>query len=123
MSGIDSAISKQAIGRHGFIGSLYDIRSNQFEGGNLFNRELAPSLISTTDCASSDFYVDENLSQKDTLNKLNIEGSMKLSLMAGVVQVDGSAKYLNQTFITPIKKKLSLKRKDAFDQLMSVQNL
>ncbi|CAF3894501.1 unnamed protein product [Rotaria sp. Silwood1] len=97
MSGIDLAISKQAIGRHGFIGSLYDIRSDQFEGGNLFNRELASSLISTTDCASSDFYVDENLSQKDTLNKLNIEGSMKLSLMAGLVKVDGSAKYLNQT--------------------------
>ncbi|CAF2816719.1 unnamed protein product, partial [Rotaria sp. Silwood2] len=96
MSGINSAISKQAIGRHGFIGSLYDIRSDQFEGGNLFNRELAPSLISTTDCASSVFYVDENLSQKDTLNKLNIEGSMKLSLMAGLVKVDGSAKYLNQ---------------------------
>lgn len=96
MSGIDSAVTKQAIGRHGFIGSLYDIRSDQFEGGNLFNRELASSLISTTDCASSDYFVDENLSQKETLNKLNIEGSMKLSLMAGLVTVDGSAKYLNQ---------------------------
>ena len=97
MSVIDSTVTRQAVGRHGFIGSLYDIRSDQFEGGNLFNQELASSLIATTDCASSDYFVDENLSQKDTLNKLNIDGSMKLSLMAGVVKVEGSAKYLNQT--------------------------
>lgn len=97
MSESDLSVTKQAIGRHGFIGTLYDVRSDQFEGGNLFNRELALSLISTTDCASSDYFVDENTSQKDTLNKLNVEGSMKLSLMAGLVKVDGSAKYLNQT--------------------------
>ena len=97
MSGVTSAVTKQAVGRRAFIGSLYDVRSDQFEGGNLFNQELASSLILTTDCASSEYFVDENLSQKDTFNKLNIDASMKLSLMAGLVNVEGTAKYLNQT--------------------------
>ncbi|CAF1067894.1 unnamed protein product [Rotaria magnacalcarata] len=94
---MSAAIIKQGIGRHGSIGSLYDIRTDRFEGGNLFNQELPAGLVSTTDCASSDYFVDENLSQKDTFNKLNVEASMKLSLMAGLIKVEGSAKYLNQT--------------------------
>ncbi|CAF3570084.1 unnamed protein product [Rotaria socialis] len=97
MSSTGGAITKQAFGRHGFIGSLYDIRSDRFEGGNLFNRPLESSMILTADSASSDYIVDENISQKDTFNKLNIEASMKLSLMAGLIQLEGSAKYLNQT--------------------------
>ena len=92
-----AAIPKQAVGRHGFIGSLYDVRTDRFEGGNLFNQELPDGLVLTTDCASSDYFVDENQSQKDTFNKLNIEASMKLSLMAGLIKVEGSAKYLKQT--------------------------
>jgi len=97
MSSADGAIIKQAVGRLGFIGSLYDVRTDRFEGGNLFNEELRPGLILTTDCAHTDFFVDENLSQKDTFNKLNIEGSLKLSLMAGLIKLESSAKYLNQT--------------------------
>ena len=88
---------KQAIGRHGIIGSLYDIRSDQFEGGNLFNQQVPSTIVLTTDCASTDYFVDDNHSQSETLNNLNIEGSMKLSLMAGVIKAEGSAKYLNQT--------------------------
>ncbi|CAF5076755.1 unnamed protein product, partial [Rotaria sp. Silwood1] len=85
------------VGRHGDIRSLYDIRTDRFEGGNLFNQDLPEGLVSTTDCANSDYFVDENISQKDTFNKLNVEASMKLSLMAGLIKVEGSAKYLNQT--------------------------
>ncbi|CAF1395144.1 unnamed protein product [Rotaria sp. Silwood1] len=97
MSTSSAAITKQAVGRHGDIGSLYDIRTDRFEGGNLFNQDLPEGLVSTTDCANSDYFVDENISQKDTFNKLNVEASMKLSLMAGLIKVEGSAKYLNQT--------------------------
>lgn len=89
--------TKQAIGRHGIIGSLYDIRSDQFEGGNLFNQQVPSPITLTTDCASSDYLVDDNQSQSETLNNLNIEGSMKLSLMCGAIKAEGSAKYLNQT--------------------------
>ncbi|CAF3885749.1 unnamed protein product, partial [Rotaria sp. Silwood1] len=97
MSSSELPIKKQAVGRQGFIGSLYDVRSDRFEGGNLFNRELPSSFITTTDCAFSNYFIDENSSQKDTFNKVNIEASMKVSLLAGLVKLEGSAKYLNQT--------------------------
>ncbi|CAF2613369.1 unnamed protein product [Rotaria sp. Silwood2] len=62
-----STIERQAIGRrNGFIGSLYDVRTDEFEGGKTFN-------------------------------KLDIEANLKLALMAGLINVEGSAKYLEQT--------------------------
>ncbi|CAF1438722.1 unnamed protein product [Adineta ricciae] len=94
---VDTVTTKQAIGRHGIIGSLYDIRNDQFEGGNLFNQQIPSSIVLITDCASSDYLMDDNKSQSETLNNLNIEGSMKLSLLSGVLKAEGSAKYLNQT--------------------------
>jgi len=97
MSANNEKIGRQAIGRHEFIGSLYDIRSDRFLGRNLFNQELPPSYISTSDCAYTTYIVDENESQKETLNNLNIDASMKVSLMAGLLNAEGSAKYLNQT--------------------------
>ncbi|CAF1367161.1 unnamed protein product [Adineta ricciae] len=97
MSANHETVSRQAIGRQGFIGSLYDIRSDRFEGCNLFSRELPSSYISTTDCPHTSYIVDENESQKDTFNKLHIDASMKISLMAGLLDVEGSAKYLNRT--------------------------
>ena len=97
MSAKNETISRQAVGRHEFLGSLFDVRNDRFEGGNLFNQELPSAYISTADCAYSTYVVDENESQKDTFNKLNIDGSMKISLMAGLIKAEGSAKYLNQT--------------------------
>jgi hypothetical protein len=44
---------------------LYDIRIDRFEAKNLFNQELRPGLIITKYCASSNYFIDENLSQKD----------------------------------------------------------
>ena len=97
MSTSDETITRQAIGRHGFIRSLYDVRTDRFEGTNLFNREVPSSYISTADCAYTTYIVDENESQRATFNKLNIDGTMKVSLMAGLISIEGSAKYLNQT--------------------------
>src|ERR1700722_6860676 len=96
MSADNETIKRQAIGRHEFIGSLYDIRNDRFEGRNLFNQTLPSEYISTADCAYTTYIVDENESQKDTFNKLNIDASMKVSLMAGLLNIEGSAKYLNK---------------------------
>ena len=90
-------IERQAIGRCGMIGSLYDIRRDQFVMGNLFQETLPSSLIKITDCASVSYWLDFHNSQKETLDNLNIEASLKIGLMAGLFKLEGSAKYLQQT--------------------------
>ncbi|CAF4642875.1 unnamed protein product, partial [Rotaria sp. Silwood2] len=91
------AIERKALGRHGIIGSLYDIRTDTLEGGNLFNKELPESFIRLQDSANVSYHIDFNNSQKETFNNMNIEASLKLSLLGGLIDVTGSAKYLKQT--------------------------
>ncbi|CAF1227424.1 unnamed protein product [Adineta steineri] len=90
-------IERQAIGRSGNIGSLYDIRTDQFVMGNLFNDVLPDPFIKRSDCANVSYWLDFHSSQKETFNNLNIEANLKLGLMAGLLKVEGSAKYLKQT--------------------------
>jgi hypothetical protein len=89
-------IERQAIGRSGMIGSLYDIRTDEFVMGNLFNRS-SDSFIQTSDCANVSYWLDFHNSQKETLDYLNIEASLKIGVMAGLLKLEGSAKYLQQT--------------------------
>ena len=90
-------LTKQAFGHQARLGSLYDIRRDKFEGSNLFKQTPPNSMVTITDCPFTEYIVDENCSQKDTFKKLNVEASLKLSLMAGLIKADGSAKYLYQT--------------------------
>ncbi len=90
-------IERQAIGRSGIIGSLYDVRTDQFVMGNLFQEALPSAFIKTSDCANLTYGLDFHNSQKETLDDLNIEASLKIALMAGLLKLEGSAKYLQQT--------------------------
>ncbi|CAF1292280.1 unnamed protein product [Adineta steineri] len=90
-------IERQAIGRSGNIGSLYDIRTDQFVMGNLFNNVLPDSFIKRCDCANVSYWLDFHSSQKETFNNLNLEANLKLALMVGLMKVEGSTKYLKQT--------------------------
>jgi len=90
-------IERQAIGRSGIIGSLYDMRTEQFVMGNLFQEALSPEFIQTSDCASVSYWLDFHNSQKETLDNLNIEASLKIGVMSGLLKLEGSAKYLKQT--------------------------
>lgn len=93
----NESIERQAVGRLGYIGSLYDIRSDKMEGTNLFNRKLPEEFINVTDSAHTEYELIYNNSQKEIFNKMNIDASLKLSLMGGLVNISGSAKYLTQT--------------------------
>ncbi|CAF1085562.1 unnamed protein product [Adineta steineri] len=90
-------IERQAIGRSGEIGSLYDIRTDQFVMGNLFNDVLPDSFIRRHDNFSASYWVDFHNSQKETFDNLNIEANLKLALMTELLKVEESAKYLKQT--------------------------
>ncbi|CAF1462496.1 unnamed protein product [Rotaria sp. Silwood1] len=91
------AIERQAVCRHGFIGSLYDIRTDKLEGTNLFKKKLPEEFIDVSDIAHTSYELLSNNSQKETFDKMNIEANLKLSLMAGMVEISGSAKYMKQT--------------------------
>lgn len=90
-------LTRQAIGRSCRLGSLYNIRTDEFVSGNLLGKVLPSNMIETIDINKTTFYLDFHNSQKETFKNLDIEASLKLGLMAGLLNVEGSAKYLTQT--------------------------
>lgn len=74
--------TRQAIGRHGSIGNLYDIRSEKLLDENVFDGRH----VFTEDCSSKKSFIDKHRSEKGTWNQLNIEPSMQLSLRVGLLQ-------------------------------------
>ncbi|CAF3992446.1 unnamed protein product, partial [Rotaria sordida] len=90
-------IHRQAVCRQGFIGSLYDVRTDKLEGTNLFKKKLPEPFIDVRDNPRTDIELLFHNSQKETFDQMNIEANLKLSLMAGLIDISGSAKYLKQT--------------------------
>jgi len=87
-----------AIGRSAQLGSLYDAYNEKFiMGMTICNQtEFPREEIKSTDIKKSEFkYVIED-SLKEKYKKLNIKGELKLSLMAGLLDINGSGNYMSK---------------------------
>ncbi|XP_018603821.1 stonustoxin subunit beta-like isoform X1 [Scleropages formosus] len=85
-----------ALGRPLYPGMLYDCRSDSFiPGVTLWNRESLNKDLDTHVKPHTSF----NVTTSDTINEkaklLEISGSLKASILGGIVEIGGSAKYLN----------------------------
>lgn len=89
----DNVITRQALGRHGSIGSLYDIRDEEILSQIVFDEKQ----ILIEDYTSKRSFIDRHRSEKETWNKLNIESSMQLSLQVGLIR--DIPKYLERTIV------------------------
>ena len=91
-------ISRQALGRIARLGDLYDATTDKFCGVSVLRQQLPPdcTAISKIDNPQSNisFTTVHNLREK--CKNLNITGELQLSVLAGLVELGGSAKYLSK---------------------------
>nr|XP_029500597.1 stonustoxin subunit beta-like [Oncorhynchus nerka] len=88
-------LSLAAMGRPFSLGMLYDCRNDYLIPGlTLWDEEALGKHIITTDKTFTDFKVITSDSTADKFSVLNVNGSLKASFLAGLVKVEGSAKYL-----------------------------
>lgn len=88
-------ISRQALGRTAFLGSLYDATTDEFCERSVINEEIPSVAIRTIDenHGHSSYEFDTTISKK--LRKLNVDASLSLSLLGGLVKsVGASSNYL-----------------------------
>ncbi|XP_065133512.1 uncharacterized protein [Paramisgurnus dabryanus] len=105
----EGVIEVAALGRPFQLGMLYDCRKDALVPGiTLWNEEKLKLSIRSHDQINTDFKVTASDSIEVKSNLLNIEGSMKLSLLGGLINVTGAAKYLNDTKKSFIQKRLTL---------------
>uniref|UniRef100_A0A8B9L331 SNTX thioredoxin-like domain-containing protein n=1 Tax=Astyanax mexicanus TaxID=7994 RepID=A0A8B9L331_ASTMX len=87
-----------ALGRALYPGMLYDCRNDTFiPGVTLWNKESLKNDIDECLQPKTDlkFSVSDSLSEK--ANFLDVSASLKASFLSGLIEVEGSAKYLRDT--------------------------
>ncbi|XP_016118179.1 uncharacterized protein [Sinocyclocheilus grahami] len=93
-----NVIETAALGRPFQLGMLYDCRKDALIPGiTLWHPEKLQESLRTRPQIDTDFKVSASDSIEDKSTLLNIDGSLKLSLLGGLVNVTGAAKYLNDT--------------------------
>jgi hypothetical protein len=92
----NSTIVRSSLGRILSLGDLYDARKDAFVGINIFNQTPPDTNIICQDNPSSnvDFEITDRLSEK--FNKLGVHAELKLSVLAGLVNLQGSGNYLHE---------------------------
>ncbi|KAK1881156.1 Neoverrucotoxin subunit beta [Dissostichus eleginoides] len=85
-----------ALGRPFTLGMLYDARKDELVPGlTLLDSRTLHASITETSQHSSSFEMSSSDSTESKSNMLDIEASLKASVLGGLIAVGGSAKYLN----------------------------
>nr|XP_055048000.1 verrucotoxin subunit beta-like isoform X1 [Misgurnus anguillicaudatus] len=104
-----NVIEVATLGRPFQLGMLYDCRKDALVPGiTLWDEEKLKQSIRSRPQNNTDFKVTASDSIEEKSNLLNIEASMKLSLLGGLINVTGAAKYLNDTKKSFIQQRLTL---------------
>ncbi|XP_067309768.1 uncharacterized protein [Pseudorasbora parva] len=103
-----NVIKTAALGRSFELGMLYDCRKDALVPGiRPWKIELNP-FISSRPQVNTRFTVSASDSIQDKSELLNIDGGMSLSVLGGLIEVSGAAKYLKDTKKSFIQQRLTL---------------
>ena len=114
------ALEKPCLGRPFRLGMLYDCRRDSLVPGvTLWSAETLNKVVDSKSQETSDFEViaEDSLSSKSF--QLDVDAELKLSLLGGLVHVEGAAKFLKDQKSSKHQARVSLKYKStsSFEQL------
>ncbi|XP_034008630.1 uncharacterized protein LOC117500049 [Trematomus bernacchii] len=99
-----------ALGRHFSLGMLYDCRKDSLVPGmTLWDHEDLKKHTGERPQNYNDFDLVASESIEDKSSALNVEASLKASFLGGLVEVGGSAKYLNDSETSTNQARVTLK--------------
>ncbi|RNA03458.1 neoverrucotoxin subunit beta-like, partial [Brachionus plicatilis] len=100
-------IKIKAIGQSASIGSFYDATTNNFDSMSIFKSDIS-GLITTIDDPTTVYEFDRTNSFSEKFKKFDINGSLKLKLLAGLVELEGAGNYLKEDQSDNGSQKISL---------------
>ncbi|XP_063049606.1 uncharacterized protein LOC134444063 [Engraulis encrasicolus] len=111
-SSAEDIIETAALGRPFTLGMLYDCRKDFLVPGiTLWNYDDLQKNTRKTTHQNTEFNITASDSIDEKSNSLNVSGSLKLSLLGGLVNVSGSAKYFQDTKKSHKQQRLTLNYK------------
>ena len=84
----------KALGRVATLGTLYDGRRENFCSFSLFNTDIPKNCSKIVDIASTKYDYDYLNTFQSKFHKLDVEAQLKVSVLCGLVKLEGSGKYL-----------------------------
>ena len=114
------ALEKPCLGQPFQLGMLYDCRSDRLiPGVTLWGSEALGKAVTQKPSETSDFEVIAEDSLKEKTSHLDVDAGLKLSILGGLVNVEGAAKFLNDRKSLKNQARVSLKYKSTtiFEQL------
>nr|Q98989.3 RecName: Full=Stonustoxin subunit alpha; Short=SNTX subunit alpha; AltName: Full=DELTA-synanceitoxin-Sh1a; Short=DELTA-SYTX-Sh1a; AltName: Full=Trachynilysin subunit alpha; Short=TLY subunit alpha [Synanceia horrida]AAC60022.1 stonustoxin alpha-subunit [Synanceia horrida]4WVM_A Chain A, Stonustoxin subunit alpha [Synanceia horrida] len=109
---MSSDLVMPALGRPFTLGMLYDARREKLiPGFSLFGDETLQKYQSSNAQRSSEFKIVASDSTESKSSAMDIEASLGVSFLGGLVEVGGSAKYLNNTKKYQNQSRVTLKYK------------
>ncbi|XP_063308966.1 uncharacterized protein LOC134609256 [Pelobates fuscus] len=114
------AIEIPSLGRPFSLGMLYDCRADTLiPGVTLWNRDALRTNVESKSQENTSFELLASDTISDKASALKISASLKASFLSGLVQVGGSATYLNDTKTSSQQARVTLKysRTTRFEQL------
>ncbi|XP_028328301.1 uncharacterized protein LOC114479060 [Gouania willdenowi] len=110
--GASSPIEMPALGRPFGLGMLYDCRRDIIIPGlTLWDRDDLQKNTGEITKPSSDFEIVASESIEGKSSALNVGASLTASFLGGLIQVEGSAKYLNDSKTSKNQARVTLKYK------------
>uniref|UniRef100_UPI00398F6912 uncharacterized protein isoform X2 n=1 Tax=Pristiophorus japonicus TaxID=55135 RepID=UPI00398F6912 len=91
-------IEAAALGRPFQLGMLYDCRSDALIPGlTLWDLDTLGKDLAVRSQPNTEFHIIASDSIENKASALNVDASLKASFLGGLIEVDGSAKYFNDT--------------------------
>lgn len=90
-------LSRKTFDKSASLGLLYDVRNDTIIPVSISNRTLPNDAIFTCDISSIEYICSLNDSLEEKFNYLNINAELRLSIMCGLLNIEGnSGKYLEE---------------------------
>ncbi|KAF0530837.1 p-loop containing nucleoside triphosphate hydrolase [Gigaspora margarita] len=91
----EGIIQRKALGRTAAIGSMYDATKDTFCKTTIFKTELPLNSIKRVDIPNASVMYEYEDSYMEKFKNLDVEPQLRISVLSGLVLLDGSGKYLN----------------------------
>ncbi|RIB02389.1 hypothetical protein C2G38_1991421 [Gigaspora rosea] len=95
MADSEGIIQRKALGRTAVIGSLYDATKDTFCKTTIFKTELPSNSIKRVDIPNANVMYEYEDSYMEKFKNLEVEPQLRISVLLGLVLLDGSGKYLD----------------------------
>jgi len=95
---VSDTISRKALGCIAQLGDVYDATTDKFCEISMFREQVPPDslAISVIDNHESEISTSITCSLNEKLDVLGVTPDLKVSVLAGLIELEGAAKYLNE---------------------------